>query len=323
MKLAETKTDVSRGTYSDDKSMTVSAWAEKWLDVYKADKSYSTLHGYKNVIKNHINDIMDVRLKDLTKADVQLCINKASGHWDIQRRIKNTLIQMLDCAIDDGLLYKNVATKTTVPRKPKTNTRKLTTAEKNAINHCDLTLEEKAFIYILWYAGLRPEEARALTKNDIDLRRKEINVNKALSFESNKSVIGPPKTDAGYRTVPILDTLFSILSDYLGENDNLYLFTKTDGNLHTRTTYRTFFKKIFNKINSYMGGNNNFKATDLHPYVFRHEYATILYYSGIDIKQAAKLMGHADIKMILEVYAELDDNSATISEKLNRFIAQN
>ena len=62
-------------------------------------------------------------------------------------------------------------------------------------------------------------------------------------------------------------------------------------------------------------------ATDLTPYVFRHEYATILYYSGIDIKEAARLMGHADIKMILEIYAELDSKKSSATSKLEAFLA--
>ena len=39
------------------------------------------------------------------------------------------------------------------------------------------------------------------------------------------------------------------------------------------------WNKIYDKLNEALGGNANFKATDITPYVFRHEYATVLYYS--------------------------------------------
>lgn len=42
-------------------------------------------------------------------------------------------------------------------------------------------------------------------------------------------------------------------------------------------------------------------------HIFRHNYATMLYYSGISMKKAAQLMGHSDTKIIMEVYAHLDD----------------
>lgn len=322
---------VSSGTYADDQKLTVLQWANHWLDTYKKDKSFSTVSGYENIIKNHIKSIHGIRLRDLHKSDVQQCINNASGHYDIQRRIKNTLNQMLEVAIDDGLVSKNVCRGVTLPRKPKAETRALTPKERSVLPTIDFSAEEKCFIWILWYAGLRPEEARALTVNDVDLHRKTITINKAVSFTQNQPVLSPPKTDAGFRTIDILSPLFPVLSDYLSSLDNLYLFSNSSGNLHTRTTYRRFWDKCFDKINIAMGGTcdrtekgsiiNGIHATDLTPYVFRHEYATILYYSGIDIKEAARLMGHADIKMILEIYAELDSKKSSATSKLEAFLA--
>ena len=56
--------------------------------------------------------------------------------------------------------------------------------------------------------------------------------------------------------------------------------------------------------------------------MFRHEYATMLYYSGIDLKEAARLMGHTDIKLILEIYADLDSKLSKSTDKLEQFLAQ-
>lgn len=46
----------------------------------------------------------------------------------------------------------------------------------------------------------------------------------------------------------------------------------------------------------------------------------MLYYSGISIKKAAALMGHTDTKMIMQVYAHLDDEKEQTSEKINACI---
>lgn len=51
--------------------------------------------------------------------------------------------------------------------------------------------------------------------------------------------------------------------------------------------------------------------------VFRYNYATILYYSGITLKKAVELMGHADEKMILRVYAQLDEEREDTKAKLS------
>ena len=41
-------------------------------------------------------------------------------------------------------------------------------------------------------------------------------------------------------------------------------------------------------------------------HMLRHIYATTLYYAGVDLKQAAAWMGHADCKTMLELYTHLD-----------------
>lgn len=320
-KKALIKAQTLQGTYANDNGITVRQWASKWLTVYKTGKSFSTYQGYANIIKNHITSILDIRLKDLKKTDIQLCINEADGHYDIQRRIKLTLNQMLESAMEDGLIYRNVSKSVHVPVKRSEKRRALTPRERAIIPTLDLTVKEKAFIYLLWYTGMRPEEVRALTVNDIDLNRMKINVDKASAFESNQCVLRPPKTDAGVRTIEILEPLISPLSDYLKELDSLYLFTQTDGSMMSRTAYRRFWDKIFNKINTALGGTSKLKVTDLTPYAFRHEYATILYYSEVDVKEAARLMGHKDTRLILEVYAELDEGRSDSKSKLDKYLA--
>ena len=59
---------------------------------------------------------------------------------------------------------------------------------------------------------------------------------------------------------------------------------------------------------------------DLTAHIFRHNYATMLYYSGISLKKAAALMGHSDTRMIMEVYSHLDEQKEQTETKLNSFI---
>ena len=56
-------------------------------------------------------------------------------------------------------------------------------------------------------------------------------------------------------------------------------------------------------------------------HIFRHNYATMLYYSNISLKKAAQLMGHSDTKMIMDVYAHLDDKQENVVNKINDLIA--
>ena len=53
-------------------------------------------------------------------------------------------------------------------------------------------------------------------------------------------------------------------------------------------------------------------------YIFRHNYATTLYYSDVSIKQAAKLMGYSNVNTILKIYAHLDSENEKLTEKINK-----
>lgn len=61
--------------------------------------------------------------------------------------------------------------------------------------------------------------------------------------------------------------------------------------------------------------------TGLTAHMFRHNYCTMLYYSGISLKKAVELMGHSDLKMIMEVYAHLDEKKEAVQEKLDKAIS--
>lgn len=317
---AAIQTDVAQGTYADDQSLTVLMWAKKWFTTYKSHLQPSSQYDIDNIIRNHIKPLHNIRLKELRKSDIQQCITDAEGHYDIQRRIRLFMNEMLEDAIDDGLLAKNVCRKVELPSKPAARERILTEREKEAIEQCNFSLKQKCFVWLLWYTGIRPEEARALTRNDISFKKGEITIRSAVSFDGEKPVLKETKTADGERVIDILDPLLPVLRAYLDSIDTLYLFTTKSGSLMTKTSYRRFWEGIYNKINKQLGGTTDIKATNITPYYFRHEFATMLYYSGIDIKAAAKLMGHHDTQMILDVYAALDKKRSDTKNKLNDYL---
>ena len=46
-------------------------------------------------------------------------------------------------------------------------------------------------------------------------------------------------------------------------------------------------------------------ASILTPHYFRHNYASILYNAGVDVLSAQKFLGHANVKVTLEIYSHL------------------
>lgn len=329
-KVGEIKTDLRRGTYADDCNITFGQYAEIWQRTHKCQGMVAdaTIQNYKNIIKNHIELIKDTRLMALTKSNIQEQVNAKSEYKEIRRMLLITIKQVLECAIEDGLLYRNVARTIKTPAAPKREKRPLTNAEKEAIKTCDFTSKERFFVSTLYITGVRPEEILALTKSSINLSKKELTVSSALSWKGGKK-IKEPKSKAGYRTIPLPDWYIEESTPYLKSVQSIYLFPGANGDLISQSVYKYFWREIRNKINMQLGGTATIysggkvkqygiNATDITPYVFRHNYATLLYYQGVDIKEAQRLLGHSNIKITLEIYTHLIENKKDLKEKINQ-----
>lgn len=302
-KITAAKCDIHSGTFVKESTMPLGLYAETWL-LSKEGNAHATYAGYQNILKNHIDYIKNVPISKIVKSDVQDCINKLNGHYDLQHRLKITLSQIFEAAIDDGLVYRNPALKIKLPaRNQLQKKRALTDAEKNAIKNCNFTIREKTFVNILFFTGMRRGEVLALTKNDINFANGEISVNKSVAFiNNNQPELKTPKTKNSVRNIPMPDSLKETLLEYIGTLNTIYLFTTKDGRIMSEGSYKRMWQSIYNKINEQMGGNKNIKVTDLTVHIFRHNYATMLYYQGIDVKQAQLLLGHSNIKTTLEIY---------------------
>lgn len=327
---SEILADLARGTYSDDEGYTLGTYAKEWLEAYKSDLSASTYHGYRNIIANHFSGIQDIRLKDLKKTDIQAGMNVIEG-YDLKRRYRLTMNQILETAIDDGLIYKNVSRGIQLPKASRKEKRALTEEEKKALFKAKLTPKEKAFVCVLYYAGLRRGEALALTRTDINLKSGTIAVNKSLEFIGNSSGAKSPKTSAGNREVPLIEPLGAVLKSYMQHQRNLVLFPNSSGQYMSGTSYKRFWNQIYRKINEAAGGTHHWEGSKvvfdinaiqgLTPHIFRHNYATMLYYAGVDLKEAIRILGHADSKTTLDIYTHLDQNKSNSGLKLQEYMA--
>lgn len=338
-KVADFKSLQNKGIVIDDGGMTVQQWSEKWLELYKADKAYNTYMMYKRTVGNHITpNLGTIRLSALKKHQIQELLNNIvqCGHQRTAELVKLTLHQIIQQAIIEEYIYKDVTVGLSLPKKEKSEKRALTDAEKALIQKADLTPKERAFIDLLYYTGVRRGEALALMVSDIDFVNKKVKINKNLVMKDKTSEIKQsPKTEAGNREIPMPDKLFHSLKKYASSITSLYLFTMQNGELMTSSSFRRFWDNILDKLNIAAGGEKYTRtdlqkdkeqkpirliANDITPHMFRHTYATNLYYAGIDIKTAQMLLGHSSIQMTMDVYTHLDNTKVlSAGDKLNAF----
>lgn len=336
-KVADFKSLQNKGIIIDDNGMTIEQWAIKWLELYKADKAYNTYMMYKRTIDNHIIPTLgNIRLNALKKHQIQETLNNIvqNGHQRTAEMVKLTLQQIIKQAIIEEYVHKDVTIGLSLPKKQKSEKRALTDAEKMLIQNADLNQKERAFVDLLYYTGIRRGEALALMVSDIDFINKKVKINKNLVMKDKISEIKQsPKTEAGNREIPMPDKLFSSLKNHISDINSLYLFTMQNGDLITSSSFRRFWDNILDKINIAAGGEKYTRkdlqkdktplqliADDITPHMFRHTYATNLYYAGIDIKTAQTLLGHSSIQMTMDIYTHLDNEKIlSAGDKLNAF----
>lgn len=287
-----------------------STYARKWLSTTKAVKSLNTKAMYENIIEKHlIPEIGDLYFGEITLADLQKIINNRSDRYNTCSKIKLTLKQIYESAIAEKLADDVKVKMLVLPPKTKTEKRPLTPDEISAIFNADFTPEQEMFVKLLYYTGLRREEILALHGHDIT---NAVSVVKVIVFDKNTAVIkNTPKSAAGTRTVPIPDSFTEII-DYAHGRDILFPMPTDPAKYMTQSSYTKFWQGIVTKLKPLASS-----ADTLTAHIFRHNYATMLYYSNISIKKAAALMGHNNVNMIMQVYAHLDEMQERTTDKLN------
>lgn len=120
----------------------------------------------------------------------------------------------------------------------------------------------------------------------------------------------PPKSDNGFRTLPIPPYLLQHLSNYIPTLKGEYLFHNRNAATMTKTGYLRMWERIVKKMNLAAGGTEHLKVIyGLTAHIFRHNYCTELCYRipEISTKKIAQLLGD-DERMVLEVYSHILDS---------------
>ena len=177
---------------------------------------------------------------------------------------------------------------------------------------------------ISMFTGMRMGEINALSVNDLNLNFNFINIDKTISKgEHGEAFVNDTaKTENGNRQIPINETvrpvIEKVISEYKLTDDNV-LFHTSVGTLIATSVVNTEFRRIVNKY----GIQDKTVKGDLSLHSLRHTYATRCIESGMPPKVLQHLMGHSDIKVTLDTYADVFDNFQSISvEKSDSYLNQ-
>lgn len=327
-KIAKIQSELLYGTYIEPTKITVLQWLETWLKDYKKSNLRPTTYtNYEYLIRIHIGpSIGGILLKDLRSETLQRLYNEKYNQGNIKhhtklsyssvRLIHVVIHQALQQAVNNNLILRNVSESTSLPKRTKKEMRVLTLEEqKKLISHLGDDTFSMAFLTDL-ATGMRLGELLGLQWKDIDLKEGVIRVSRSLSRvksfdENNKGktdiLIQEPKTKSGKRSIPIPESVISILKLYktrqkkerlqmgaLYENNDFVFSNEYGKNIDPR-----YFTKRFSKLIKECGlEHTNFHA-------LRHTFATRLLETNEHPKVVQELLGHASITMTLDTYSHV------------------
>ena len=165
-----------------------------------------------------------------------------------------------------------------------------------------------AFVLLLVY-GLRRGEVLGLSWRDIDFEHGIVRVRQQLVRAGNRLYVGPVKTAAGRRELPLLGLARDALAFQEGmlligspvtewTTNELVFTTRTGHPVEPRNLARSF-KRIITRA-----GLRPIRLHDL-----RHTTATLLKNLGVAPRDAMEILGHSRVSVTLEIYTDGDEDT--------------
>lgn len=201
---------------------------------------------------------------------------------------------------------------------------------------------------VLLGTGCRIGEALGLRWEDLDFENRIISINHSLVYyptaKERKSVmrIVKPKTEAGIRTIPMLDVVYDAFQMELEEQEETgfntdeidgmtgFVFKNRYGGVPNYNTVNQAIKRIINSHNAdeVILAKREKREPVIIPnfscHHFRHTFATRLCEVESNLKVIQSIMGHRNIETTMDVYAEATDRKKkesmdNLSAKLDIF----
>lgn len=281
---------------------------------------------------NHFRSLNFREISEITSADIRgVLAGMARGQGmragkpasrALLQKCKAAASQLWDDFVERRLATRNVVDFVTLPRSwgvPQQDRQPLSDAQIRWILETPDPCQSLAMV--MTFAGLRTSEACALRRKDVVYDSEDpkapryilVRQTMDLSTGQRKSQL---KTKAGYRKIPMSQTLYQFVCQQLQSevqpSDESFCFP--DEPRMTAQRLRTLWNRYQKHLDRIYGtpekARTRISATSLTftTYQCRHTFCTLCYEAGLDVPTTAYLMGHSDLRMTENVYTHLRDS---------------
>lgn len=313
--LATQRADIVRRTWraTEVGKRTVGAYAVDYLA--RSDLRESTKDLYRGLWARHLEAPWDdVPVGDITTQAVRAwhaTATRTTGPTALAQSYR-LLRAILNVAVQDEVVATNPCRlRSAGTPKPARASRSLSSQEVLALS---MAVPDKytALILVLAFGGLRFGEATALRRTDVSANGNSVRVERSVRYISGAWHVGPPKSEAGRRSVALPEFVAVAVRHHLSEwvpdsPEALVFGTKSGRYLHGANFGQTFRRAVDS-----MGDLPPVRVHEL-----RHTGATLAAAAGASTKELMRRIGHASPAAALVYQHAVDDRDAEIARALD------
>jgi len=301
-----------RGLWVDPRAagVSLSAYAAVWM----AQRTLRprTVELYKGLLTRHILPTFgSLALGRITPASVRAWhADLAARHPTTAAKAYRLLSAILKTAVADEHLARNpcVVAGAATERAPERPTASVAEVAALAEN---MPERMRVAVLLAAWCQLRRAEILGLERQDLDLLHERLQVRRVVNRVKGGLIIGPPKTEAGLRTLTIpphlLPELHRHLDTYVAPEPSAPVLTGTKGGrLAAEHLHQAF-----------VAAREAIGRPDLHFHDLRHSGATWLAIGGATTKELQARVGHASPAAALRYQHATADRDAALAAALS------
>lgn len=275
---------IKLGDFVKPETKKFSYYFSAFLLEHEQDKSFhNRIYIYRKV-NNHFGrfNVADINRKMIKDYLASLDLRNST-----KKDYLNCVKGVLDIALDDEVIERNIAVNITFKREEKADISPFSKSE------IELLLSKsngmlRNFLGISLYTGMRSGEVLGLMHSDIS--DDKISIKRSIS----KGRVTTPKTIGSIRDIPMFDDVKQFIDNQRQLSESLYLF---DYNKHFIKDV-SYFKRRWSKLIIDCGIEYR------KMYNTRHSFITAMLNSGnFKILDIAAIVGHTSSEMIIKNYA--------------------
>jgi len=317
--LVSVETELDRGDWIDPLSARVlfAEWAESWKTTVVDLRPSTIARDFGYVDRYLVPAFGPSELGHITVTDVRKWVAELGDSAGLAPatvvKAGQILNKIMRSAVEAGMLRNNPCADVRLPRIEHRTMRFLSPVEVNVLA-ATIDKRYRAVIFLAAYGGLRAGELFGLRPERFNVATRSVDVLETLTEVSGQLHVGPPKTKAGRRRVPLPLIVVTELQRHIelfGTGE--FLFMAPEGGTVRLSSWRRRFFKPATKA----AGLGPLRIHDL-----RHTAVALWIEVGASPTEIAARAGHSSVSVVLDRYGHLLPGSGErVNDALDRLAA--